>query len=123
MAARSGLERTSDAIGDVDNPAARLAGVAEQVERPLQALLGQIVPDAAPLSFKEQTKIAGRNTGQPSQYVSFDHLGAIAFEPDATPVSSVPEPSTWAMLITGFFLTGVAGRRRGNQALRRAGAP
>jgi hypothetical protein len=50
--------------------------------------------------------------GQPPQYASFDRLGAIVFGPDVAPVSGVAEPSSWALLIAGFFLTGAASRWR-----------
>ena len=36
---------------------------------------------------------------------------------DNVVVSDVPEPSTWAMLIAGFGLVGVAARRRRTAAL------
>ena len=62
--------------------------------------------------------------GQPSQYMGFDRLGAFAFAPGSAPAGGVPEPSTWALLITGFFLAGVACRQRrtqGDQVARAAG--
>lgn len=61
------------------------------------------------------------SAGQPSQYVDFDRLGAIAFGPGVAPVSGVPEPSSWALLIAGFFLTGAASRRRRKLILPRFG--
>lgn len=39
-----------------------------------------------------------------------------SFEIDNLAVSYVPEPATWAMLITGFGLVGVASRRRRSMA-------
>jgi hypothetical protein len=42
----------------------------------------------------------------------------IAPQPEATlPVSAVPEPGTWLMMITGFFLLGAALRTRKRDAV------
>jgi len=51
-------------------------------------------------------------SGQSPNLVDFSELGAMVFAPDSTAIGSVPEPSTWAMMIAGFFLTGAASRRR-----------
>ncbi|MEW9853797.1 PEP-CTERM sorting domain-containing protein [Novosphingobium sp. M1R2S20] len=47
----------------------------------------------------------GRNAGKPQA------LSHIAFFGSATPVSAVPEASTWAMMIMGIGLLGFAARR------------
>jgi len=38
--------------------------------------------------------------------------GGISFDEPGTPPGTVPEPATWAMLIAGFGIVGVAARRR-----------
>ena len=50
--------------------------------------------------------------GQRAQSVTLQSIGQNAFESDGWAVSAVPEPATWAMMITGFGLAGVAIRRR-----------
>jgi hypothetical protein len=46
-------------------------------------------------------------------------FGSEGFVVDATPTRGVPEPSTWAMMVLGFFGLGfVAYRRKGQGALR-----
>jgi len=40
------------------------------------------------------------------------HSTGVAFEFDSIAAGAVPEPATWAMLITGFGLVGFAARRR-----------
>jgi hypothetical protein len=52
----------------------------------------------------------GSANGVPFHIVRTNDLSFLSFV-DITPLSNVPEPATWAMLILGFMLTGVAIRR------------
>jgi len=57
------------------------------------------------------------SNGTPSKDVVIDRVFAIATTDAATveippTPTTVPEPSTWAMLLAGFGLTGFAVRRR-----------
>jgi PEP-CTERM motif len=52
--------------------------------------------------------------------ISFDNGGGDPFVAAITTMSAVPEPSTWAMMILGFFGVGFMAYRRKNGALRLA---
>ena len=54
------------------------------------------------------TAFVFNSNGTPSKDVVIDRVFAIA----TTDAATVPEPSTWAMLLAGFGLTGFAVRRR-----------
>ncbi|MDO9430478.1 MAG: PEPxxWA-CTERM sorting domain-containing protein, partial [Phenylobacterium sp.] len=52
--------------------------------------------------------------GDVAKSVTLQSIGQNAYESDGWAVSAVPEPATWAMMITGFGLAGAAIRRRRN---------
>ena len=65
---------------------------------------------AAPLNVRYVTAfLTGSN-----REVDFQNIGftAVVSTPVTPPVGGIPEPATWAMLITGFGLVGAAARRR-----------
>ena len=53
--------------------------------------------------------------GDPTAFVTrltFTAAGAVRMTQTANPISNVPEPATWALMIGGFDAVGVAARRR-----------
>jgi hypothetical protein len=57
-------------------------------------------------------KILWSNNGTTDQKIGDLFSQDIPFSHETTTVSAVPEPATWAMMITGFGLAGAAMRRR-----------
>ncbi len=60
--------------------------------------------------------------GTGRQWVTIGMGGTVGApsEPGGGPISAVPEPATWAMMILGFGLVGTAVRRRGRLVVRPA---
>ncbi|MBX9965644.1 MAG: PEPxxWA-CTERM sorting domain-containing protein [Burkholderiales bacterium] len=57
-----------------------------------------------------------RNSGELAAFVAGYGPGNLAPVP-------APEPQTWALLVAGFVVTGLAARRRGSQRLRQSQHP
>lgn len=65
--------------------------------------------DAAPISFTGVRQILTVNSSDVQAPRSYNSVTLNYFEPAAP---AIPEPATWAMLITGFGFVGAAMRRR-----------
>jgi hypothetical protein len=72
----------------------------------------------SPFAESSLTVRAANNTllGFAIETQSGDNIGPLIDSVKLTDIGVVPEPATWAMLIAGFGLVGVAARRRGRAA-------
>ena len=80
---------------------------------------GNSVRDINPNEFSGNTWIIGASFNSPDKYADGFKLSSVSY--DLSP-GSVPEPSTWAMLLLGFGALGSVLRARTTPARRRATA-
>lgn len=69
------------------------------------------------ISYDDGTEIYGMRFG--GSFIVATETPAGQFTPPQEPVQGVPEPASWALLIAGFGLVGLAARRRPSTAARR----